>query len=153
MPKISNSMQFYIIWGTAFYHSLLQITVLYLCWQTHQEPEFFMQIIVKNKKWQYSTVDGKADFDNLPCTTREPNTVFFYLFCNLSRKDKEITQNTDKMEMDSILCSENEAESVEMLNTLILNTKLSFMVWFSFLSSYLKCSSHDVHSLNYRRKC
>lgn len=81
----------------------------------------------KKKKWQYSTVDGKAD--------------------------KEITQNTDKMEMDSILCSKNEAESVEMLNTLIHNTKLSFMVWFSFLSSYLKCSSHDVHSLNYRRKC
>lgn len=141
-------MQFYIIWGTAFYHSLLQITVLYLCWQTHQEPEFFMQIIVKKKNDSTAQWMGKQ-----PCTTREPDTVFFYLFCNLSRKDKEITQNTDKMEMDSILCSKNEAESVEMLNTLILNTKLSFMVWFSFLSSYLKCSSHDVHSLNYRRKC
>lgn len=100
-------------------------------------------------------MDGKADFDNLPCTTREPDAVFF-TYSARSRKDKEIKQNTDKMEMrggmDSILCSKNEAESVEMLNTLIHNTRLSFMVWFSFLSSYLKCSSHDVHSLNYRRK-
>lgn len=145
-------MQFYIIWGTAFYHSLLQITVLYLCWQTHQEPEFFMQIIVKKKNDSTAQWMGKQTL--ITCPAPQGNqTVFFYLFCNLSRKDKEITQNTDKMEMDSILCSENEAESVEMLNTLILNTKLSFMVWFSFLSSYLKCSSHDVHSLNYRRKC
>lgn len=72
-------------------------------------------------------MDGKADFDNLPCTTREPDTVFFYLFCNLSRKDKEITQNTDKLEMDSILCSMNEAESVEMLNTLIHGMVLIFV--------------------------
>lgn len=147
-------MQFYIIWGTAFYHSLLQITVLYLCWQTHQEPEFFMQIIVKKKK-NDSTAQwmGKQTLITCPAPQGNQTQSFFYLFCNLSRKDKEITQNTDKMEMDSILCSKNEAESVEMLNTLILNTKLSFMVWFSFLSSYLKCSSHDVHSLNYRRKC
>lgn len=145
-------MQFYIIWGTAFYHSLLQITVLYLCWQTHQEPEFFMQIIVIKKNDSTAQWMGKQTL--ITCPAPQGNqTVFFYLFCNLSRKDKEITQNTDKMEMDSILCSKNEAESVEMLNTLIHNTKLSFMVWFSFLSSYLKCSSHDVHSLNYRRKC
>lgn len=40
----------------------------------------FMQIIVKkNKKWQYSTVDGKADFDNLPCTTREPDSLFLLI--------------------------------------------------------------------------
>lgn len=43
-------------------------------------------------------MDGKADFDNLPCTTREPDTVFF-TYSARSRKDKEIKQNTDKMEM------------------------------------------------------
>lgn len=106
------------------------------------------------KKKNDSTAQWMGKQTLITCPAPQGNqTVFFYLFCNLSRKDKEITQNTDKMEMDSILCSKNEAESVEMLNTLILNTKLSFMVWFSFLSSYLKCSSHDVHSLNYRRKC
>lgn len=47
----------------------------------------FMQIIVKKKKkWQYSTVDGKADFDNLPCTTREPDTVFFLLILQFEQE-------------------------------------------------------------------
>lgn len=103
-----------------------------------------------SKKKNDSTAQwmGKQTLITCPAPQGNQTQSFFYLFCNLSRKDKEITQNTDKMEMDSILCSKNEAESVEMLNTLILNTKLSFMVWFSFLSSYLKCSSHDVHSLN-----